>query len=265
MMLRAGMAVRLRAPVNSTLGHTMLLRAATPQDLPELDRVALSAKAHWGYTPEQLAIWATDLATQADTVLAWPTHVAEVEGRVAGFSQINPTVQPWELISLWVRPEFMRRGVATGLMHKVVAAAREAGQYSIHIDSDPNALGFYTRFGAIVVGANGRRMIEESRYGAALGRELEDGLAERRLRRGRSRRRRHQRAARAPRAGGRPLRGGQLLLRSPRRALSGLLRGRPPPPRASSKPSPSRAPPPTSKSVTALPTLPPAPISSPST
>jgi ribosomal protein S18 acetylase RimI-like enzyme len=130
----------------------MNVRPASLRDLAEMDRIALEAKAHWGYTSEQLARWAPDLTTKPETIASWPTVVAETDGHVAGFAQIDPTVSPWELVSLWVKPAFMRQGVGASLLRHMQEIARDSGMPEIHIDSDPNALPFYKACGASEIG-----------------------------------------------------------------------------------------------------------------
>ena len=131
----------------------MQVRSARLGDLPDLDRIALAAKSHWGYAPEQLIRWASDLRTRPETIAAWPTRVAEIDGRVAGFAQIDPTARPWELVSLWVQPGLMRQGIGAALLRTMQAVANQSGVPEIHIDSDPNALAFYTACGASLVGS----------------------------------------------------------------------------------------------------------------
>jgi N-acetylglutamate synthase-like GNAT family acetyltransferase len=131
----------------------MQVRAALLHDLPELDRIAVEAKANWGYTQEQLARWKFDLTTPPETLASRPTYVAEIEGRVVGFGQLDPQNKPWELVALWVRPSFMRQGVGTTLLRKLRMLAQESGVEEIHIDADPNALHFYKACGAAEVGS----------------------------------------------------------------------------------------------------------------
>ena len=131
----------------------MRIRCALPRDLPALDRIALEAKAHWGYSQAQLDGWKADLATKPETVTSWPTFVAEADGDVVGFAQIDPTITPWELISLFVEPCRMGQGIGAELLRKAMLNAHQSGIEVLHIDSDPNALGFYRSFGAQEVAA----------------------------------------------------------------------------------------------------------------
>lgn len=132
--------------------HPVHLRPAVLRDLDELNRLARESKAHWGYTEAQLDRWAGDLATRPDTLATWPTVVAVADGRLAGFAQVDPTREPWDLVSLWIRPAFMRRRIGATLLREVQALARRAGMQAIHVDADPNALAFYRACGAIEIG-----------------------------------------------------------------------------------------------------------------
>lgn len=131
----------------------MHIRSALPRDVPALDRIALEAKAHWGYSQAQIDGWRADLATRPETVASWPTFVAEVDGDVVGFAQIDPTTTPRELISLFVEPCRMGQGIGAELIRTAMLNAHQSGIEVLHIDADPNALGFYRSFGAQEVAA----------------------------------------------------------------------------------------------------------------
>ena len=126
----------------------MEIRKARTSEAEALDRVAMAAKAHWGYSAQDLAAWAQDLHTPPQTIATWPTFVAESEGTVVGVTQLCPTSNPWELVSLWVHPAQMGKGIGRQLLREAIATAVSAGQRSIYIDADPNALGFYLACGA---------------------------------------------------------------------------------------------------------------------
>lgn len=128
------------------------LRAAVAADVARLDRIALRAKAHWGYADEQLAAWAADLRVPPGSLATHPTVVAEVEGRVVAFGQLDPGRDPWELTALWVLPEHMGRGIGRRLLGALLAEAAAAGQGRVHVDADPYALAFYLACGAELVG-----------------------------------------------------------------------------------------------------------------
>lgn len=130
----------------------MRLRPADPAESDTLDRIARAAKAHWGYTAQELAGWEADLVTPPATIRSRPTWVAEVGGRPVAFGQLDPAACPWELVSLWVLPEHMGRGAGRAVLGRLLALARAAGQAHVRVDSDPNAVGFYTACGGTVAG-----------------------------------------------------------------------------------------------------------------
>lgn len=121
----------------------LAIRTASESEVEALDRIAVASKAHWGYSAQDLARWAQDLRTPPETIADWPTFVAEREGTVVGFTQLCPTSDPWQLVSLWVHPDHMGLGIGRRLLAQAVAAASSSGQRRIHVDADPNALGFY--------------------------------------------------------------------------------------------------------------------------
>jgi GNAT superfamily N-acetyltransferase len=131
----------------------MNIRSATPSDIAAMDRIALDAKASWGYAAEQLQAWRSDLLTPPKSLNSHPTFVAEIDGEVRAFAQASSSSRPWELVALWVSPPYMGRGIGRALLGRVAAQAHAAGQRCLAIDSDPNAEPFYRACGARVVGS----------------------------------------------------------------------------------------------------------------
>ncbi|MFM8354766.1 MAG: GNAT family N-acetyltransferase [Gammaproteobacteria bacterium] len=130
----------------------MNLRPGTPDDVAALDAIALAAKAHWGYSTEQLQAWDADLRVRQESLACWPICVAELDGRPIGFAQLATDRHPWELEALWVRPDHMGKGVGKALVLWASRVAAANGQAELAIDSDPNAANFYRAQGARLVG-----------------------------------------------------------------------------------------------------------------
>jgi GNAT superfamily N-acetyltransferase len=133
-------------------GAAMCIRPARADELGALSSIAWSAKAHWGYTGSQLDAWRDALTPSEPGVRSRPTCVAERDGELAGFYQLDLSSQPVELAHLWVHPRFMREGVGRALLAHAVASLASRGIASLHIDSDPHAAPFYLACGATVVG-----------------------------------------------------------------------------------------------------------------
>jgi len=113
----------------------------------------MQAKAHWGYTAIQLDQWRESLSTSPQSVEQWPTFVAEDQGHAIGFAQINPELETWELVSLFVLPSHIGRGVGRALLKEALVTTKQAGRPVLHIDSDPNAEPFYLACGAVRIAA----------------------------------------------------------------------------------------------------------------
>ena len=97
----------------------MLLRAYRPEDCPALAQLfydtvhAVNAR---DYAPAQLDAWATgtvDLRAWNASFLAHRTLVAQLEGQIVGFGDID--VSSGYLDRLYVHKDFQGRGVATAL------------------------------------------------------------------------------------------------------------------------------------------------------
>lgn len=126
-------------------------RPARASDLPGMNDLALTSKGSWGYSHDQLEAWRKDIETDPETIANWPTVVAEEAREIRGFAQLNSDRDPWDLVSLWIDPKHMRRGLGRTLLNQIRDIAASAGQTRITIDADPNALAFYVACGAVVV------------------------------------------------------------------------------------------------------------------
>lgn len=129
------------------------IRAAGAEDLPHMNRIALEAKAAWGYSSDLLEAWREDLHTSAQSLQSCPAFVATDEAdRVLAIMQIDPACSPCELTTLFVDPHCMRRGLGQALLRHAARKAHAFGHRHLQIDADPNAFGFYLACGATQVG-----------------------------------------------------------------------------------------------------------------
>ena len=131
----------------------MQIRRARASEASALSALALAAKQHWSYAPEDIERWRPLLTVTADDLAARPAFVAELESEVGGFYLLVPKGATWELEHLWVSPQFMRRGIGRALLAHAALTARVGGASAILIDADPNAEAFYLACGAARVGS----------------------------------------------------------------------------------------------------------------
>jgi GNAT superfamily N-acetyltransferase len=128
------------------------VRRARPTESEELSALAVSAKALWGYSEQQLALWSSELRISPESIVREPTFVAEERSHPVGVAQLDTKAHPWVLECLWVHPSAVGRGVGSVLVRHLLNYARAHGQSVLRIDSDPNAEVFYRRLGARRVG-----------------------------------------------------------------------------------------------------------------
>ena len=123
------------------------LRPAVPDDEPRLRAIAEASKRHWGYDAQRVRGWAESLDLSREM---W---VAEIEGEIVAWSALLPPSDGiCELDDLWVEPRAIGAGIGTALFRHAEALARAGGARALRWEADPNAVGFYERMGAAVVG-----------------------------------------------------------------------------------------------------------------
>ena len=129
------------------------IRPALVHEADLLSDIAVRAKAHWDYSPADLARWRGELVVAPSAIAARPTWVAQIDEQVLGFYQLQAGAAQWALEHLWVLPDRMGRGVGRALLRHAVRLAADRGAIALAIDADPHAEPFYLACGARRVGA----------------------------------------------------------------------------------------------------------------
>lgn len=131
---------------------TVLIRPAELTDANATSSVAWAAKAHWGYAPELLETWATQLRFTDAYLSAHTVLVAERDGVVVGVGALEDHGTHREIGHLWVLPAAQGRGIGRALLRRLLdKCGTRPG--TVRVESDPNAAGFYARAGGKCVGA----------------------------------------------------------------------------------------------------------------
>jgi GNAT superfamily N-acetyltransferase len=89
------------------------------------------------------------------------TYVAEEDGSLGGFATWAEADGIFVLEDLFVRPDWMRRGIATALVNRIAGVLRARGVQHLEVTANPHALGFYAAAGFI------DRGVAETDFGAA--------------------------------------------------------------------------------------------------
>ncbi len=144
------------------------IRRARPEEADWLTEIACRAKAHWGYSAEQIAAWRPAFLTiGSDYIKRHSVWVAEDdEGGAVAFAALEQEAAGAVLEHLWVLPEHIGRGIGSRLFHRIAGLA---GEFAF--TSDPQAEGFYLKLGARLIGevesAHQDRMLSRFLYKSA--------------------------------------------------------------------------------------------------
>jgi GNAT superfamily N-acetyltransferase len=126
----------------------MRIRRARANEGERLREIARAAKGYWRYDPERVDQWIAGLDVSPEGLGKKEFYVADVDGRVVGWSAIIAKRDVCWLDDLWIEPERIGRRVGTCLFRHAVARARELGAARIEFEAERHAIGFYEKRGA---------------------------------------------------------------------------------------------------------------------
>ena len=124
------------------------LRSAEASDAQALTDLAYAAKRHWGYAEELIELWSGDLTITSSIVKLRKMIVATNDEKIVGMISLDTNDNQAEIDHLWVLPSHMGQGIGAILLKRLLQEAYDDGFKMIEVVSDPNAVGFYQRFGA---------------------------------------------------------------------------------------------------------------------
>ncbi|MDP9089763.1 MAG: GNAT family N-acetyltransferase [Pseudomonadota bacterium] len=126
-------------------------RADDVATLISLFRASVRGIGRRDYTESQVLAWAPDLIDHAQFArrcAAKSTWVAEAEGYIAGFSDIEPD---GHVDMLYVHPNIQRRGVARALLTHIENLARTRGIYRLYTEASITARPLFEATGFHVI------------------------------------------------------------------------------------------------------------------
>jgi len=115
-----------------------------------LRAVRETARAH--YSAEQVAAWAADagdLYSWAAARAAAHTQLAVIDGRVAGFTDLD---DDGYIDMLFVDPDFGRQGIASALLASMIALARQRGLPAVTTFASLTSRPVFERHGFVITG-----------------------------------------------------------------------------------------------------------------
>jgi ribosomal protein S18 acetylase RimI-like enzyme len=121
------------------------IRKVKPEEVDEMTRIALSAKAYWGYPERLMEIWAPQLIFSPEYFEENESWAAEMDGVPVAFYTLQEKDGNGWIENLWVLPEFIGRGIGKRLFLHAVSRSRMKGYLVLQLEADPNAMGFYEK------------------------------------------------------------------------------------------------------------------------
>ena len=118
------------------------IRQYLPTDAPRLAclfRASVQEIATRDYTASQIRAWASCIIDEGQfgqRCESKSTWVAEIEGRIAGFSDLE---QDGHIDMLYVHPDYKRRGVARALIQHIEETARTNGLRRLYTEASVTA------------------------------------------------------------------------------------------------------------------------------
>ncbi len=124
------------------------VRHAVPDEAAALSALAVRAKSHWGYPPDWIDLWRSELTIRPEYLARHTVFVAAEEGAPVGMCVLERRDTGWSLENVWIAPDRHRQGVGRALVIRALREAAASGSTAVRVVSNPFAEGFYTRLGA---------------------------------------------------------------------------------------------------------------------
>lgn len=132
----------------------MIFRPMHSDDLAAVSELGIRSKSTWGYPKSTMAVFAKELTHGPELIEnSFAAIVACVGSQITGyFTLVRCDDDTIELDFMFVSPEFIGQGIGTAMMLEVIRLAVSHDAERLTLTADPNAVGFYQRFGADIVG-----------------------------------------------------------------------------------------------------------------
>lgn len=126
---------------------------ANIQDANLLTEIAISSKAHWGYSKEQMELWKDDLTVTPKIFADCTIYKFQVNDITAGFYVLyRANIITGFLDFLFVTPKFINQGIGSKLLEHAKKSCISSSCAVLNVLSDPNSDAFYLKHGFEIIG-----------------------------------------------------------------------------------------------------------------
>ncbi|AZJ34861.1 GNAT family N-acetyltransferase [Tenacibaculum singaporense] len=123
------------------------------QDANLLTEIAISSKAYWGYSKEQMEKWKNDLTVYPKMFADCNIYKFQVNDTTAGFYVLyRANIRTSFLDFLFVSPKFINQGIGSKLLEHVKKSCIGGSCAVLNVLSDPNSDTFYLKHGFEIIG-----------------------------------------------------------------------------------------------------------------
>ncbi|MDO6675240.1 GNAT family N-acetyltransferase [Tenacibaculum sp. 1B UA] len=122
------------------------------QDADLLTEIALSSKAHWGYSKDQIEKWKNELTVTSKMFAICNIYKFQVNDITAGFYVLHrANIRTSFLDFLFISPNFINQGIGSKLLEHAKDYCRRESCAVLNVLSDPNSESFYLKHGFKVI------------------------------------------------------------------------------------------------------------------
>jgi len=125
----------------------VVIRAARSDEGERLREIALASKGYWGYDRDLVRQWTSGLDLSPAGLRKKEFYVAEIDGRLAGWSALIDKGEVCWLDDLWIEPQWIGRGIGSKLFEHAAARGRELGARRMEWEAERHSVGFYEKMG----------------------------------------------------------------------------------------------------------------------
>jgi len=135
-----------------------MIRPAKREEARLLTKISMASKGYWNYPNEYFEIWKDELTINADYISKNEIQVFEYKADIIGYYSMSLYENgldvygfkigiAWWLEHMFIRPEYIGRGVGKKLFHHLRHHCQMKGIDEIGIIADPHSRGFYEKMG----------------------------------------------------------------------------------------------------------------------
>lgn len=128
------------------------IRRAKVEDANILTSIAINSEAYWGYDEDYMESFKDTYRVSENYISNYPTFLIEDDEEIVGFYGILMNERETGLEYFFIDSKHIGKGYGKLLWSHVIGTAKSLDIKEFEIVTSPEAIGFYTKLGAIKIG-----------------------------------------------------------------------------------------------------------------